>query len=597
MAAVRAPPRPPELLTDDISSSGSTPHALQQPPSRLHAVNDNPNSAPPLPLPPPPVYSTPPPPTWPTTLTYFLALLGLLALLARALKIAARNRRRRKDALRSRRRKEKRQQRRRAVAATAAANAAGQSAGDDADVMGGVDGDDVPADVRDLRVVESEESESEYEEDEDDEDESDIGDYAAVLGSALTSILVQAAILLKRSPIPDLLFSLTNTTLDGYARVNRALGVEAKLVRASQKALAAGVTATGVVAHAAIRAGLAYQMAPGRREKKILRMATGEGGATTTTTTAGHETGVATPITSGSLLAGYYTAAAAGLSLPGGIPRGAKTDAATQTGGGDSAISATPIAVAPATSVRGVLSTYLFSTLRVAGNAATAGSEAMLGKTRTQKLLGVEKTSHHLGATNTNATAGVFEEGDDDDDDDDADAAGPVVYLNVGGSVHATTLRTLTRVEGSLLAEWFGDASKRLTLELKDGSFFVDRDGTNFHHILAHLRHPSRSTTIITNPKSSTRNRSVLLPTAADEISQLIVEAIFYRLPDLVDDLSRRLARVERDAVSVTDLLVQIAAASFNVAAGGGGNGSAMTTMMAASAVGVLGVGIWWMVG
>ncbi|KAJ3147597.1 BTB/POZ domain-containing protein kctd14 [Geranomyces variabilis] len=589
MAAVRAPQRPPELLTDDISSSSSsTPH-------------DSPISAPPLPPPPSPVYSTPPSPTWPTTLTYFLALLGLLALLARALKIAARNRRRRKDALRSRRRKEKRQERRQAVAAAVAANAAGQCAGDDVDAVGGDDGDNVPADVRDLRVVESEQSESEYEEDEDDEDESDIGDYAAILGSALTSILVHAAILLKRSPIPDLLFSLTNTALDGYARVNRALGVEAKLVRATQKALAAGVTATGVVAHAAIRAGLAYQMAPGRREKKILRMATGEGGATTTTTT-GNENGVAAPITSGSLLAGYYTAAAAGLSLPGGIPRGAKTDAATQTGGSDSARSAAPIAAAPATSVRGVLSTYLFSTLRVAGNAATAGSEAMLGKTRTQKLLGVEKTSHHFGATNTNTntTAGVFDEDDDDDDDDDdAEAAGPVLYLNVGGSVHATTLRTLTRVEGSLLAEWFGDASKRLTLELKDGSFFVDRDGTNFHHILAHLRHPSRSTStragITTNPKSPTKNP---LPTAADEISQLIVEAIFYRLPDLVDDLSRRLARVERDAVSVTDLLVQIAATSFNIVAGGGaGNGSAVTMVMAASAVGVLGVGIWWMVG
>ncbi|KAJ3162517.1 hypothetical protein HDU88_006676 [Geranomyces variabilis] len=592
MAAVRAPPRPPELLTDDISSSSSTPHAQQQPPSPPLAVNDNPISAPP-----PPVYSTPPSPTWPTTLTYFLALLGLLALLARALKIAARNRRRRKDALRSRRRKEKRQQQRRAVAAAVAANAAGQSVGDDADVVGGDDGDDVPADVRDLRVVESEESESEYEEDEDedDEDESDIGDYAAVLGSALTSILVHAAILLKRSPIPDLLFSLTNTTLDGYARVNRVLGVEAKLVHATQKALAAGVTATGVVAHAAIRAGLAYQMAPGRREKKILRMATGGDGATTMT--AGNESGVAAPISSGSLLAGYYTAAAAGLSLPGGIPRGAKTDAATQTGGGDSAVSAAPLAAAPATSVRGVLSTYLFSTLRVAGNAATAGSEAMLGKTRTQKLLGVEKTSHHF-AQGATTTAGVFDEGDDDDDEDDADAAGPVLYLNVGGSVHATTLRTLTRVEGSLLAEWFGDASKRLTLELKDGSFFVDRDGTNFHHILAHLRHPSRSTSTRadTTAKSPTRKRSLhLLPTAADEISQLIVEAIFYRLPDLVDDLSRRLARVERDAVSVTDLLVQIAATSFNVAAGGGG--CAMTMVMAASAVGVVGVGIWWMVG
>ncbi|KAJ3179113.1 hypothetical protein HDU87_003069 [Geranomyces variabilis] len=573
MAAVPAPPRPPEPLADGVSSS----HAPPPPPPYGAVVDDMPSA----PSPPSPAYSTPPPPTWPTTLTYFLALLGLLALLARALKIAARNRRRRKDALRSRKRKEKRRQRR---AVAAAVNAAGQSAGDDADVVDG--GDGVPRDVRDLRVVESEESDSEDDED-DDEDESDLGvsifstscpiaDYAAVLGSALTSILVHAAILLKRSPIPDLLFSLTNTTVDGYARVNRALGVEAKIVRATQKALAAGVTATGVVAHAAIRAGLAYQMAPGRREKKILRM---------TGVRAGTDTGVAAA--SGNLLAG--------LSFPGGIPRGAKTDAATQTGGSDEAAvlaapTSPPPPPPPATSVRGVLSTYLSSTLRVAGNAATAGSEAMLGKTRTQKLLGVEKRSAD-GAKPT--TGDVYPNDDDDDDDDGADAAGPVLYLNVGGSVHATTLRTLTRVEGSLLAEWFGDASKRITLELKDGSFFVDRDGTNFHHILAHLRNPTSITAA--NPTSTNAN---LLPTAADEISQLIVEAIFYRLPDLVDDLSRRLARVERDAVSVSDLLAQIAARSFDVVVGGGGvGGGGTTTPVIATAgvlVAVLGVGVWW---
>ncbi|KAJ3148028.1 hypothetical protein HDU86_007596 [Geranomyces michiganensis] len=541
MAAVpaAAAPLPPEQLADLSSSS-----------SRMNQLPLADGPAPPVVV--YSTHSTPAAPAWPTTLTYFLALLGVLALLARALEIAARNRRRRKDAVR-RRRKEK-LQRRRARQQQQQQAKSGNNDNDD-------DDDDVPRDVRDLRLAEAvgvDEFSSAASESEDDDETNDIGDYAAVLGSALTSLLVNLAILLKRSPLPDLLFSLTNATLDGYARINRTLGIETKIVRATQKAVAAGVTATGVLAHAAIRAGLAYQMAPGRREKKMLRMSTA-----TATPRGGAENGRGGGGGGGNGLAGYYSA---GLSLPGGIPRGAKTSVATQTGwDGDTTSLAASASSAPvpatATSVRGVLATYLSSTLRVAGNAATAGSEAVFGKTRTQKLMGVDPASISGGG---DAANGVYDDVYDECDDEDH-GAGPVVYVNVGGAVHATTLRTLTAVPGSLLAEWFGDASKRSTLELKDGTFFIDRDGTNFHHILAYLRNPTNTSNNSTTTADSTTS-TTQQPLTPAEISQLIVEAIFYRLPALVDDdLTLRLARAERNAHgSVSELAWRVAARAWS---------------------------------
>ena len=60
------------------------------------------------------------------------------------------------------------------------------------------------------------------------------------------------------------------------------------------------------------------------------------------------------------------------------------------------------------------------------------------------------------------------------------------VKINVGGRVFKTTLKTLQKESESLLSSMF---SERYDLKKEDdGCFFIDRDGTNFHHILNYLR-------------------------------------------------------------------------------------------------------------
>ncbi|CAN0076181.1 unnamed protein product, partial [Heterosigma akashiwo] len=62
-----------------------------------------------------------------------------------------------------------------------------------------------------------------------------------------------------------------------------------------------------------------------------------------------------------------------------------------------------------------------------------------------------------------------------------------IVRLNVGGVKYQTSMQTLTAVPGSVLEEMFNDEEKPLPID-EDGSFFIDRDGHAFTHILNFLR-------------------------------------------------------------------------------------------------------------
>ncbi|CAH1275623.1 KCTD7 [Branchiostoma lanceolatum] len=61
-----------------------------------------------------------------------------------------------------------------------------------------------------------------------------------------------------------------------------------------------------------------------------------------------------------------------------------------------------------------------------------------------------------------------------------------VVCLNVGGRHFTTSLSTLRRREDSMLAAMF--SGRHHVAKDKDGRYFIDRDGTNFGHILNFLR-------------------------------------------------------------------------------------------------------------
>ncbi|KAJ7384133.1 hypothetical protein OS493_023460 [Desmophyllum pertusum] len=60
------------------------------------------------------------------------------------------------------------------------------------------------------------------------------------------------------------------------------------------------------------------------------------------------------------------------------------------------------------------------------------------------------------------------------------------IHLNIGGHRFTTSLQTIRRDSDSMLATMFSGRHK--LVQEPDGSYFVDRDGTHFRHILNYLR-------------------------------------------------------------------------------------------------------------
>jgi len=61
------------------------------------------------------------------------------------------------------------------------------------------------------------------------------------------------------------------------------------------------------------------------------------------------------------------------------------------------------------------------------------------------------------------------------------------IVLDIGGSRFKTSLNTLRQDKGSMLAAMFSGTGFDMTPS-EDGSYFIDRDGTHFRHILNYLR-------------------------------------------------------------------------------------------------------------
>lgn len=96
------------------------------------------------------------------------------------------------------------------------------------------------------------------------------------------------------------------------------------------------------------------------------------------------------------------------------------------------------------------------------------------------------------------------------------------VELNVGGVRYTTSLSTLTKEEGSLLQAMFR-GQHSITPDT-DGSYFIDRDGTNFRYVLNFLR----------DGPASLHN---MAGTDQRLLSELRVEAEHYQLSKMADIL------------------------------------------------------------
>ena len=112
---------------------------------------------------------------------------------------------------------------------------------------------------------------------------------------------------------------------------------------------------------------------------------------------------------------------------------------------------------------------------------------------------------------------------------------GPRIVLDVGGVHYSTSRSTLTKYPESMLGVMFSGRHDLATMQCEDGSFFIDRDGTHFRHILNYLRDGEEA--VESFPKSS------------DVLLELIRETKFYQL----DGLTSVLKPILRDS----DVVIQ----------------------------------------
>ena len=112
-----------------------------------------------------------------------------------------------------------------------------------------------------------------------------------------------------------------------------------------------------------------------------------------------------------------------------------------------------------------------------------------------------------------------------------------LIELNVGGVHYTTTLKTLLRPTGSLFETLFTDCNSRQAM-IKDnnGKYFIDRDGLLFRFILDYMR-----------------DLKVALPDIFSESAQLINEAEFFMLTDMVRILSAQRNTTAVSFLSETD--------------------------------------------
>ncbi|KAJ3242255.1 hypothetical protein HDU78_001457 [Chytriomyces hyalinus] len=188
-----------------------------------------------------------------------------------------------------------------------------------------------------------------------------------------------------------------------------------------------------------------------------------------------------------------------------------------------------------------LLGTLYNTSTNVAGRVVTASSTYFLGKETTEILLGpIDPNTSALSKDLTPEEAFLerttleiraqFE-------------ASPIRSFCVGGVFVATSLRTLLRARGSKLHRWFSpieDKSKNLDsaivkewikdgVMMRDGTFFIDRDGTHFKHVINHLRGLALSPLL--------DSRVVL--------EELRREALFYGIVPLIVEIDERLLSID----------------------------------------------------
>lgn len=103
------------------------------------------------------------------------------------------------------------------------------------------------------------------------------------------------------------------------------------------------------------------------------------------------------------------------------------------------------------------------------------------------------------------------------------------VKLDIGGTRFTTSRTTLLADKSSFLAAMLSGRYE-LFPDAADGSYFIDRDGRQFHHVLNFLRGVD----------------SFECPSKMSELEQLRADAVFYKLSQLVTLVDQAISRSRR---------------------------------------------------
>ena len=97
----------------------------------------------------------------------------------------------------------------------------------------------------------------------------------------------------------------------------------------------------------------------------------------------------------------------------------------------------------------------------------------------------------------------------------------PKITLDVGGHLFTTTTATLTHYPDTMLGAMF--SGRHALIQDKNGTYFIDRDGTHFREILNFLRGSTASTLKLLRQRLS-----------SGSLEELMVEADFYGLKEVM---------------------------------------------------------------
>jgi len=125
---------------------------------------------------------------------------------------------------------------------------------------------------------------------------------------------------------------------------------------------------------------------------------------------------------------------------------------------------------------------------------------------------------------------------------------GQRIVLEVGGTRYTTSLSTLTKHPESILGVMFSGRHDLEPMKCSDGSFFIDRDGTHFRHILNYLRD----------------GEDVMdsFPRSTEVLQEILREATYYQLGGLVTAIHPLIREV--NIVSQNDIAVHFKPGSGN---------------------------------